>query len=105
MQPPAAGAAAAASAAVGKPATAALVRQLLELGEVLQAARIARTAGGVLALGVPPVAFLQAAAARRDLGALAAVYRVMRPHVVGQWPDFEAARQALCGGAGAVVVG
>lgn len=112
--PGVAGAAAAAAAAGGssqqqqqqqpppvveKASTAALVRQLLDIGEAVQAARIARTAGGIMALGIPPAAFLEAAAARRDLGTLAAVYRVMRPHVVEQWPDFESARQALCGAA------
>jgi hypothetical protein len=87
-------------AAVEKLSTAALVKQLLELGEVLQAARIARTAGGVLALGIPAALFLQAAAARSDVGVFAAVYRVMRPHVVDWWPDFDAARQELCGAQG-----
>jgi hypothetical protein len=81
---------------VSKACTAALVRQLLDIGEVLQAARIARAAGGVLALGIPAVAFLQVAAGRGDLGTFAAVYRVMRPHLVDRWPDFEAARQELC---------
>jgi hypothetical protein len=84
---------------VEKASTAALVRQLLDLGEVLQAARIARTAGGVIALGIPAATFVEVAAARRDLGALAAVYRVMRPHVVDRWPDIEAARSELCGAA------
>ena len=81
---------------VSKACTAALVRQLLDIGEVLQAARIARAAGGVLALGIPAVLFLQVAAGRGDLGAFAAVYRVMRPHLVDRWPDFEAALQELC---------
>jgi hypothetical protein len=83
--------------AVEKASTAALVKQLLEVGEVLHAARIARTAGGVMALGIPAALFLKAAAARGDVGVLAAVYRVMRPHVVERWPDFDAARQELCG--------
>lgn len=85
-------------AAVQKVATAALVQQLLSLGKVVQAARIARTAGGVMALGLPAAAFVEAAAASADAGALAAVYRVMRPHVVDRWPDFEAVRQELCAG-------
>ena len=58
-------------------------------------------AGGVMALGIPAVAFLEVAAASRDLGTLAAVYRLMRPHVVDRWPDFEAARQELFGAAAA----
>jgi hypothetical protein len=113
LPPPAAAAAAAAAAGaaggtqqqqqqgavVEKVSTAALVRQLLDLGEVLQAARIARTAGGVVGLGISAATFVEVAAARRDLGALAAVYRVMRPHVVDRWPDYEAARAELCGAA------
>lgn len=104
---PAAGAAASSAApspqqqqqgtGVEKASTAALVQQLLQLGEVLKAARVARTAGGVVGLGISAAAFLEVAAAGGDLGTLAAVYRVMRPHVVDRWPDFDAARQALCG--------
>eukprot|EP00878_Enallax_costatus_P035158 GHUV01039150.1.p1 GENE.GHUV01039150.1~~GHUV01039150.1.p1 ORF type:complete len:330 (+),score=117.75 GHUV01039150.1:842-1831(+) len=75
-----------------KVSTAAYVRQLLGLGQVLQAARIARTAGGVAALRIPASDFLEVAAATGDVGAFAAVYRVMRPHLVGTWPDFESAR-------------
>lgn len=75
-----------------KVSTAAYVRQLLGLGQVLQAARIARTAGGVAAVQVPAREFLEVAAAAGDAGAFAAVYRVMRPQLVGTWPDFEAAR-------------
>jgi hypothetical protein len=85
------------SAAGGKACTGALVRQLLSTGQVLQAARLARTAGGVAAVGVPASAFLQVAAATGDAGAFAAVYRVMRPHLVGTWPDFGAARAHFWG--------
>jgi hypothetical protein len=81
----------------GKACTGALVRQLLSTGQVLQAARLTRTAGGVAAVGVPASAFLQVAAATGDAGAFAAVYRVMRPHLVGSWPDFESARAHFWG--------
>jgi hypothetical protein len=81
-----------------KAATAALVRQLLSVGQVLQAARVARGAGGVLGLGVPPPLFLQAAAVSGELGTFAAVYRLLRPHVAEVWPDFEAARRAVFDG-------
>jgi hypothetical protein len=105
----AANAAAAAAAAAGgggagagvKGCTGALVRQLLSTGQVLQAARLARTAGGVAAVGVPASAFLQVAAATGDAGAFAAVYRVMRPHLVGTWPDFESARAHFWGASAA----
>jgi hypothetical protein len=50
----------------------------------------------VLALVIPAVVFLHFAAGRGDLGAFAAVYQVMRPHLVDRWPDLEAARQELC---------
>jgi hypothetical protein len=86
-----------AAATGGKACTAALVRQLLSTGQVLQAARLARTAGGVAAVGVPASAFLQVAAATGDAGAFAAVYRVMRPHLVGRWPDFSSARAHFWG--------
>jgi hypothetical protein len=87
--------------AAGKACTGALVRQLLSTGQVLQAARLARTAGGVAAVGVPASAFLQVAAATGDAGAFAAVYRVMRPHLVGSWPDFESARAHFWGASAA----
>lgn len=93
----AATAAGGAAGAGGKVCTAALVRQLLSTGQVLHAARLARTAGGVAAVGVPASTFLQVAAASGDAGAFAAVYRVMRPHLVGTWPDFSAARAHFWG--------
>lgn len=93
----AATAAGGAAGAGGKVCTAALVRQLLSTGQVLHAARLARTAGGVAAVGVPASTFLQIAAASGDAGAFAAVYRVMRPHLVGTWPDFSAARAHFWG--------
>ncbi|KAF6261297.1 hypothetical protein COO60DRAFT_1502280 [Scenedesmus sp. NREL 46B-D3] len=83
----------AAAAAAGSAAAAGggAGQVLLSTGQVLQAARLARTAGGVAAIGVPASAFLQVAAATGDAGAFAAVYRVMRPHLVGTWPDFNSA--------------
>lgn len=85
-------------AATSRASTAAYVRQLLGLGQVLQAARVARTAGGVAAVQVPARDFLEVAAASGDVGAFAAIYRVMRPHLVGMWPDYESARSHFWGG-------
>jgi len=79
-------------------ASEALVRQLLNMGQVLQAARVTHAAGGTEAVGVPPTAFLEVAAAAGDVGALAAVYRSMRKQLVETWPTFEDARNYFCGG-------
>ncbi len=81
----------------GHTATAVLVRQLLSAGQVLRAARVAAAAGGTSALGVPPSAFLAAAAACRDAGAFASTYRLLRPHIVGRLPDLQSARRAFFG--------
>lgn len=93
----AAGGTAAAVRSASRASTAALVRQLLSLGQVLQAARVAQAAGGAAAVQVPAGDFLSVAAAVGDVGAFAAVYRVMRSQLVGSWPDFASAKAHFWG--------
>lgn len=70
----------------------ALVQQLLDSGNVLQAARVARR---LRVTSVHPTEMLRAAAATGDVIAFASVYRCFRDALLPVYPQLEAARAHL----------